>query len=135
MLFNLYDVALYAAPHVSTDAILQAETSFSLEFQYLRTINKSTILTAAEKMLERNLSPAERALIAGKVAQLNEAYTTVHPGDCSALTFQPGLGTTLRINHQPVITIQGKRFAQLYFKIWLGEKPLSQRMKSVLLDI
>jgi hypothetical protein len=37
------------------------------------------------------------------------------------------------INGSPIITIEGKDFAQLYFKIWLGEKPLSNSLKDALL--
>jgi hypothetical protein len=84
-------------------------------------------------MLAKNLSRAERARIAERVQKLNEAYTTVRDGDHSSLTYRRDVGTTLRINGEPVVTVEGADFAQLYFQIWLGEKPISRSLREALL--
>ncbi len=133
LFFKLYDVALFAEADSSSSDILSAEVPFHLSFNYLRTIDKSIILESADTILDRNLSNIERQQIADRVDLINAAYQTVREGDRSSLTYLPAEGTTLRINEQPIATIPGKDFAQLYFQIWLGENPISTTMKSVLI--
>lgn len=131
--FELYDAALYAPKGASAAKIIEANTDFRLQFRYLREIEKSIILKSADRMLEKNLSETEREQIAQRVDTINEAYTTVRDGDRSSLTFQQDIGTTLRINDESVVTIEGSDFAQLYFQIWLGEQPISQSLRDALL--
>lgn len=131
--FKLYDVALYAPAGVSVADILAANTDYRLQFRYLREIEKSIILKSAGRMLEKNLSAPELEQISDRVETINKAYTTVRDGDRSSLTFQRDLGTTLRINGEPVVTIDGADFARLYFKIWLGEQPISQDLREAVL--
>lgn len=131
--FPLYEAALYAPEGNNADDVLTAESAFQLRFRYLRTIEKSIILKSADRMLKKNLTPNERASIAERVRRINQAYTTVREGDRSSLTFIPDKGTTLRINGQPRLTLPGRDFARLYFQIWLGPKPISNRLKANLL--
>ena len=131
--FKLYDAALFAKKENRSGEILDAKVPFHLEFRYLRTIDKSIILESADKMLDRNLTIAERQTIADRVDQLNAAYETVNEGDSSSLTFIPTKGTQLRINNKPIVTIPGDDFARLYFQIWLGKKPISEPMKEELI--
>lgn len=133
MFFKLYDAALYASAGASNDAILKANAPFKLQFRYLREIDKSIILKSSAKILEKNLSSNELEQIAERLKRLNGAYRTVKAGDRSSLTYLPDRGSTLRINGAPIITVEGKDFAQLYFKIWLGQKPLSNSLKGALL--
>ena len=133
--FKLYDVALYAPPNRSAQDVLNASTPFRLQFRYLREIDKAIILKSAQKMLERNLSDAQMEQIEDRVTRINEGYRTVEDGDHSALTFVPGEGTTLSINGAPVVTIEGSDFARLYFKIWLGETPLSTELRQSVLGL
>ena len=132
--FQLYDAALYAPEGASAADILATETDFRLQFRYLREIEKSIILKSADRMLDKNLSSSELQQIADRVEQINTAYTTVRDGDRSSLTFQRDEGTTLRINSEPAVTIEGDDFARLYFQIWLGEQPISPSLRDALLE-
>jgi len=132
--FKLYDVALYAPPQTTPEAIKSASAPFRLQFRYLREIEKSIILKSAQTMLERNLSDAQLQQIADRIDRINQGYETVKEGDRSALTFVPGSGTTLSINGNPVTTIEGDDFARLYFTIWFGEKPISESLKKAVFD-
>ena len=135
MFFKLYDAALYAPNKATKQDILNAKTSFSLQFRYLREIDKSIILESSAKMLERNLNNAKRDRIQERVNRINAAYRSVKKGDSSSLTYVPGKGTTLRINQKPVVTITGQDFALDYFSIWLGEKPISEPLRDHLLGL
>lgn len=135
MFFKLYDAALFIDADADADAedILAASTRYRLQFRYLRKIDKSIILESSAKMLEKNLSQSELAQISDRIDQINEAYRTVQSGDRSSLTYQPGIGTTLRINGTAITTVEGDDFARLYFKIWLGDQPISVTLRDELL--
>lgn len=135
MFFKLYDACFYtdAEQTTSIDDLLNGENALLLEFNYLRKIKKSIILESSEKILNRNMSTAELDSIKERVDRINAAYRTVDEGDFSALSYVPGQGTTLWINGKSVVTIEGKDFARLYFRIWLGEQPISTQMRDALL--
>lgn len=132
-LFDLYDAALFVPEEKTADDVLQAKTAFHLQFRYLREIDKNIILKSADRMLEKNLSQSEREQIAERVERINQAYTKVKDGDTSSLTYQPDNGTTLRINGEAKLTIEGQDFAELYFRIWLGQQALSKSLREHLL--
>ena len=136
MLFKLYDAVLYTDAEQTTNInkILNGENALLLQFDYLRKIKKSIILESSEKLLVENMSPVELASIKDRVDRLNAVYRTVNKGDSLALSYIPDKGTTLWINGEPMITIEGKDFPQLYYRIWLGEKPASTEMRNALLE-
>ena len=135
MFFKLYDARLYTDTEqvISIDELLDGDNALLLEFDYLRKIKKSIILESSEKILSNNMSPTELASIQDRVDRINAAYRTVDESDRSALSYVPGEGTTLWINGQKKVTIEGSDFARLYFRIWLGEQPISKQMRDELL--
>lgn len=133
LIFKLYDAVLYVEAGGDADAVLAREVPFRLEFTYHREIQKNLIIESADHMLSKNLTHAERQRIASRVERLNAAYRTVQAGDRSSLTYLPGVGTQLRINGRLVESIPGEDFARLYFRIWLGAQPISERLKAELL--
>lgn len=135
--FKLYDAALYStAPAVQDPAkLLSGEYGVHLEFDYLREITKFIVLKSSEKILPKNMTEEEFESIRERVDRINSAYRTVQKGDSSALTYLPDYGTTLWINNESILTIPGADFARLYFRIWLGEYPISDNMRDSLLGI
>lgn len=132
-IFKVYDAALYSANSGTAEDILAADCEFKLKFSYLRTIDRQLAIDAADQMLSKNLSPEERAQIASRLEEINETYQSVEKGDWSTLHYRPGIGTTYSFKGQQLITIPGQDFAQLYFRVWLGEQPLSVRLRDALL--
>ncbi|MFM8357803.1 MAG: chalcone isomerase family protein, partial [Verrucomicrobiota bacterium] len=65
--------------------------------------------------------------------RLNRAYRDIRPGDRYTLTYLPGRGTTLRLNDTELVTIEGADFAGAYFRIWLGDDPISPALRDQLL--
>lgn len=84
-------------------------------------------------MLKRNLTAAEWQQITDLVTKINQHYRNVQKGDRSSLRYNPETGTTLSINGQAFPPIPGSDFARFYFRIWLGEQPLSKKMRDALL--
>lgn len=136
MFFKLYDAAFYtdATETADIEDVLSGKYALHLEFDYLRKIKKSIILESSEKILANNMSLSELASIQARVDRINAAYRTVDKGDRSALSYIPGKGTVLWINGEPMITVEGEDFARLYFRIWLGERPISKAMRDALLQ-
>lgn len=131
--FDVYDAALYAAPGAVSKDILRADTRFRLHFHYLRKVDRSIVLESANKALDRNLSDKESDSIADRVRRFHQATETVRKGDESSMDYVPGRGTTLRVNGDPKVMIEGRDFARLYFRIWFGDDPLSEDLKNDLL--
>lgn len=133
MFFKLYDAALFAEAGATAEEVLTRNCSFRLEFRYLRSISKATILKSADHMLAKNLSSEDRSRITADTEQLHAIYRSVRRGDVSSLTYIAGSGTTFAINGEQLITIAGKEFAQHYLQIWLGERPISLQLRDRLL--
>lgn len=131
--FKVYDAALYVEPKTPRAAILSGDYGIKLQFNYLRDIDRDLAIKHAGEALERNLNAAELASIAGRVDQINRVYRSVEEGDSARLVYDPEIGTTYYFNNEKLITIPGKDFASLYFQVWLGENPISTRMRDALL--
>lgn len=135
-IFKVYDAALYRAPNTppaAANQVLNGNYGFKLQFNYLRTIDKQIAIDSAETALSRNLETEQQNRIAARVAELNRAYRSVVKGDSSVLHYEPGVGTHYIFNGQRLATIPGDDFAQLYFRVWLGEQPLSKPLRDALL--
>ena len=133
-LLPLYDIALFVEAGASAAQVQARNCAFQIQFHYLRTIRKDTILRSADHVLRNNLSAAERQSIAAPSQQLHAHYRTVQRGDRAALTYRPGHGTTFSFNAAPLITLPQPAFAEHYLKIWLGERPISVKLRDDLLD-
>jgi|SaaInlStandDraft_1057018.scaffolds.fasta_scaffold04161_2 hypothetical protein len=133
MFFKLYDAALFTVAGATAEEVLTRNCSFRLEFRYLRSISKATILQSANHMLAKNLSAEDLSRITAATEQLHATYRSVQTGDVSSLTYIAGRGTTFAINGEQLITISSKEFAQHYLQIWLGERPVSRRLRDRLL--
>ena len=134
LFFKLYDAALFTEAGATAGDVLDRSCAFCLEFRYLRSIPKATILKSANHVLAQNLSPRALSRIAHLTDQLHATYRTVQTGDVSTLTYIPGEGTTFAINGEQLITITGEEFAQHYLKIWLGKRPISVELRDQLLS-
>ena len=89
---------------------------------------KGSVALVACRIMEPEL---ER--LRGRLERLNAAYRDVKPGDRYALTYLPGRGTELSLNGSPLTVIEGADFAAAYFGIWLGRRPIDEKLKRELL--
>jgi len=131
-LVKVYVAALYLPKQTKPSEAL-SDIPKRLEISYLVSIKGADFGPAAERILARNVSGAELASLRSRIDLLNAAYRDIKPGDRYALTYQPGKGTELSWNGEPLVTIEGADFAAAYFSIWLGSKPLDDNLKKALL--
>ena len=134
-LFDLYDAALYLPEGASAENAL-GNIPKKLIIRYKREIPSEKIIAAGNTLLQKNCLPEEFAAIQNGLEAINRAYTTPQKGDTYALSFHPERGSTvLYFNDEEVASVAGEDFANLYFRIWLGEHPVSEKFRNELLRL
>ncbi len=132
-LITVYDLGLYLPRDLpSTDVFLDAPKM--LEFRYSVSIKAGEFGEAAAPYLAENVPPAELAKLQNRINAINSLYRDVKSGDRYTLTYLPGKGTELAWNGTVLGVISGADFAAAYFRIWLGEHPISESMRRSLLQ-
>jgi hypothetical protein len=130
--FDVYVGALYLPPQSASESALE-EIPKRLELAYLRDIPADKIVEAGEEFLKRNTTAAERGRLRPKLDRINALYRDVRQGDRYTLTYVPGRGTTLALNERVLGEIPGDEFARAYYKIWLGDSPVSETFRDRIL--
>ena len=95
-------------------------------------VSAERLREAADTVLRRQ--QVDLAPLAARVARLHAAYRDVAEGDRFTLCHAPQTGTTLLLNGEALVSIEGDDFAQAYFGIWLGEEPIAPRLREAVLD-
>jgi len=129
---NVYDAALHIGSGHDGSKSLDG-VPIRLEIHYRRDFTASEIAKGGDALLQRNVPADTFEALRPRLERLNRAYRDVKPGDRYVLTYVPGTGTILRLNDTPLITIEGEDFARAYFRIWLGEEPISASLRDQLL--
>lgn len=65
---------------------------------------------------------------------LESHYNTLRGGDTVRISYAPGGGTTLSVNGKTVATRPGGDLMDAMLKLWVGPNPVSQNVKSELLQ-
>lgn len=133
-LIPVYDAALYMERDAQAADILDAGIAKRLDIVYRVSIKAEDMITAAEHILARQHPEDVLARWRRELDALHAAYRDVQSGDRYALVFQPREGLWLEFNGERITRIAAEEFAQLYFGIWLGDEPLSDRLKQDLIS-
>ena len=111
------------------------DVSKHLELCYFRKIPAKGFVDASQKHLEGTL-PAERLKsLQSRLDELYKLFRDVGPDDRYMLSYTPGSGTVLSLNGEPLGAIPGADFAEAYFGIWLGDRPLNEKFRDQVLGI
>jgi hypothetical protein len=129
---TVYDAALYLPGDAAGKDALK-DVPKRLEIRYHVSIKAEKFGESAEPFLKKNVPAEKLAGIRQRIEQLNRLYRDVKEGDRYALDYAPGKGTTLSLNGSPLGTIEGADFADAYFAIWLGAKPINDTMRDELM--
>lgn len=129
-----YAGALYTLPGTAPQAVL-TDTPKRLEVEYFHPLKGEDFGPATYKGLADNLSPETIDRLRERIDYHNSLYVDVKPGDRYALTYLPGVGTTLSLNGKVRGVIEGADFAAALFSLWLGENPFDERFKQALLGL
>jgi hypothetical protein len=132
VLFKGYVAALYLEGGVAADDAL-TDVPKRLELSYFWSIDGEDIRRVGDQILAQNVDAETLAALRPRLDLLNSWYADVKPGDRYSLTYIPGRGTELALNGQAKGVIPGFDFADAYFRIWLGERPIDTSLRDQLL--
>ena len=130
-LIKVYSATLYAK-----DPAIDSKTSRCLVLEYDVSLKPEDMITAANKVLTKQHSPALIALYQDQIQTLHNSYQKVTAGDYYSLCYAADRQvTTLALNDVVLTTIPSAAFAELYFGIWLSEKhPIDEKLQRQLLS-
>ncbi len=129
---NVYDAALHIGAGHDTSKPLSG-APLRLAIHYRRDFTAAEIAKGGDALLQRNVPTDTLEALRARLDRLNRAYRDVKSGDTYVLAYLPGKGTVLRLNGTDLVTIEGEDFANAYFRIWLGEDPISVSLRDQLL--
>ncbi len=121
---KVYVGALYVTQRSADGAAVVAlDAPKVIRMTLLRDVDRATMLGAFRDGIESN-SPTQATALAPKLAQVEAAFPAeFKQGQVLAVTYAPGKGTTVGVEGDKGVTIEGKDFADALFRIWLGPKP------------
>lgn len=131
-IFHVYDAALYGPVELPARALAETPVTACLVIEYRMDVPATRLREAAETVLRRQ--QADLAPLASRIARLHAAYRDVVEGDRFALCHAPGSGTTLLLNGEVLVTVEGDDFARAYFGIWLGEESIAPPLREAVLE-
>jgi hypothetical protein len=129
---KVYDARLHLGAGEPPTKVF-ADIPVRLQLTYHRGFTAAEIIKGGDTLLARNVKAETLTALRERLELINRAYRDVREGDRYTLTYAPGKGTTLRLNGSPLVTIPGHDFAAAYFRIWLGDDPISESMRDALL--
>jgi hypothetical protein len=128
MFMDIYQAKLYRPEGVAKQTALTDDAPLKLELCYYKSITPDIFVQGANESLPAQLSTALRA----EVERLHASYQAVKPNDCYTLRYENSV-TELLLNQRVLFQSNLPEFKQVYFGVWLGEKPLSDKLKAALL--
>ena len=136
-LFDMYVAALYLSEKKdNSDAILSGDSARRVEMHILRDVSSETLSNSFNKSIRRNLAPAELAALDAQLKQMSALFAMISEakeGDVIMMDYQPGNGTEISFNNVTIGKIEGAAFNVALLKVWLGDKPVQERLKKKLL--
>jgi hypothetical protein len=115
------------------NAILQQDAARRIVLQFVRSeVTREQMTEAFDEALKAN-APGKAGSLQGEIGQFLKALETMHEKEQMAVTYTPGVGTTVAIRGKDKVTIPGQPFGELVFSMWLGPKPPNTDLKNGLL--
>ncbi len=126
------DVALYTEPGLTSEQILD-DVPKALSFYYYVRIRANQFKGSGLETLNGNSSAELLTTHRVQLETFGKLLQDVGRGDRYLLTYEPGRGTALALNGKELGLVSGASFAALYFRIWLGEPPIDERLYEALI--
>lgn len=103
-----------------------------MHFLY-KEVGKDSLVEAWNEGFNGNGSTDQLTALKADIEQFNSFFETVKKGDRIILDYIPGTGTVVTVAGQQKGTIPGKDFNDLLLSIWLGKKPVTEKLRDGLL--
>jgi hypothetical protein len=108
------------------------DVAMHLEVEYFVNAPARRFTDAGDRILRNTFGNDRLAAIRERLDRMNRLFPDARAGDRCAITYQPSLGTSLTYNGHVLGMMEGSDFAELYFAIWLGPEPASDKLRNQL---
>ncbi len=134
MMFNLGDVALYAKDCAAVNADSLTAQPIHLTFKYKRAFDGEDFIKSSDELIKRNSENAEYQSIKADLDAFNANYQAIADGERYDIGWSQATGLRLSKNNRQLAQHDSAELADVYFRIWFGDEPFSQKMKDALLS-
>jgi hypothetical protein len=136
--FKVYVAALYVPQKASNAAqLLTQKGARRLTLTLLRNVDAESFVQALNEGLRDNQTEAQLAAMRAQIDALNanlKAIGEAKKGDVIYLDYVPDSGTRVTLNGQVRgSAIAGEEFYTAVLRIWLGDKPVDDKLKKGLI--
>ena len=137
MFMDMYAVALYL-PSATHDAatVLNSDSPRRVALHVLMSGPISRFLNGFRKGIERNSNAQESAALQARLAEFEHLFDgidEVGKGSIIAFDSVPGTGLHVSLDGKPLGDVAGNDFYTALLRVWLGERPVQDRLKQQLL--
>lgn len=131
---KVYVAGLYLEKKTSDPAaILQQDAARRIVLQFIRSeVTREQMREAFDEALKAN-APDKASALQAEIKQFLGALETMNEKEQMAVTYLPGVGTTVTLRGKDKVTIPGQPFGEVVFSMWLGPKPPNGDLKNGLL--
>ncbi len=133
--FKVYLAMFYLEnPNKDRQAVISDSGAKQLIMHFLyKKVGKDDLVEAWNEGFNNNGSPDQLETLKSEIEQFNAMFDTVKAGDRVVLDYIPEKGTVVSIRGEQKGTIAGKPFNDLMLSIWLGDKPVGEKLRANLL--
>ena len=136
--FKVYALGLYLPEKKSSSAeILSLPGPRRIDIVMLRNVSSEDFSEAFISNLNANSSKTERSAFSSQIIELNAMFDSIHglkAGDVLTLDWLPDVGMQCQLNGKAIgKALQSLPFYNAVLKIWIGNKPVDNALKSRLL--
>jgi chalcone isomerase-like protein len=130
---DIYVAALYVE-HRSADAaaIVNSEEVKQLRVRFVRNVSRDDMLENMRRGFMAGAG-ANWAALEERFNQLKAWMPALHSGDEFVITYRPNIGIDVQRGNLSLGPIPGKDYADVAFRVWLGDHPPSAELKRGLL--
>ncbi|MNR78073.1 Chalcone-flavanone isomerase [compost metagenome] len=138
LIFKVYVVGLYLPEKKTTAAeVLAAPGARRVHIVMLRDVASDEFAKAFTTGIEQNTEAAERAALAAPMAKFNAMFSSVaqlKEGDVLQVDWLPASGMAVQLNGKRLLEpLADAAFYNAVLRIWLGAKPVDDKLKRQLL--
>ncbi len=133
--FKVYLAMLYLEnPGSDRDQVIADPGAKQLIMHFLyKEVGKDDLVEAWNAGFNNNGTPAQLESLSAEIERFNSMFETVKEGERIVLDYVPGTGTIVTVASVEKGTIPGRDFNDLLLAIWLGDKPVGEKLRDGLL--
>ncbi len=131
--FKVYVAGLYLEkPCSAGEEVASSEQLKRLDLVFLRSVGGKTVAEALAEDFANNAGDAMPALKA-RIERFEKLIPDVRKGGRMSFVYRPGAGLEVLVDGSGAGSIEGKDFADMLFRVWVGKKPADKALKAGLL--